>query len=69
MNLKGELPSLVDLRKTSSNRQFKRRLSSDGYHRQLSTLPHRHTAAVSKPKGKQIEKGLLTAKPMVFISV
>ena len=47
---------LVDLRKTSSNRQLKRRSGSDGYHRQLSTLPHRHTAAVSEPKGKPITK-------------
>lgn len=58
-----------DLRKTSSNRQLKRRSGSDGYHQQLSTLTHRHTAAVSKPKGKQSKRIRHTARPMVFISV
>ncbi len=58
-----------DLRKTSSNRQLKIRSGSDGYHQQLSTLTHRHTAAVSKPKGKQSKRIRHTARPMVFISV
>lgn len=60
---------LVDLRKTSSNRQLKRRSGSDGYHQQLSALTHRHTAAVSKPKGKQSKRIRHTARPMVFIRV
>ncbi|HIB0977016.1 TPA: hypothetical protein ACWS2K_001982 [Escherichia coli] len=43
-------------------------LSSDGYRQQLSELPHRHTAAVSKPNGKQSAKNSLTVKPMGFIA-
>ena len=47
---------------------LKRRSGSDGYHRQLSELPHRHTAAVRKPKGRQSAKNSLTVKPMGFIA-
>lgn len=43
-------------------------LSSDGYRQQLSELPHRHTAAVSKPKGRQSKRIRHTARPIVFVT-